>query len=78
MYTCQVNDFFQTLDDLHREGVTGEELVHRMASKWEKVVDKAATISLGHKLIICGRSVSWWDEELYQLVKDRKACFAQS
>ena len=23
------------------------------------------------------RSVSWWDEELHQLVKDRTACFAQ-
>ena len=48
-----------------------------MASKWEKVVDKAATMSLGHKLIICGKSVGWWDEELRQLVKDRQACFAQ-
>ena len=28
--------FFKTLDDLHQEGVTGEELVCRMASKWEK------------------------------------------
>ena len=71
------NDFFQTLSDLHQEGVVGEELVRRMASKWEKVVDKAALLTLGRKLIICGRSVSWWDEELRQLVKDRRACFAQ-
>ena len=48
-----------------------------MASKWEKVVDKAASIALGHKLIICGRSVRWWDEELRQLVKDHRACFTQ-
>ena len=60
--------FIQTLGDLHREGVTGEELFHRMASKWEKVVDKAGTISLGSKLIFCDRSISWWDEELHQLV----------
>ena len=71
------NDFFQMLRDLYREGVVGEELVRRMASKWEKVVDKAASIALGRKLIICGRSVSWWDDELRQLVKDRRACFAQ-
>ena len=32
------NDFFQTLSDLHCEGVVGEELACRMASKWEKVV----------------------------------------
>ena len=71
------NDFFQTLDDLCREEVVEEELVRRMASKWEKVVDKAASKALGRKLIICGRSVNWWDEELRQLVKDRRTCFAQ-
>ena len=49
-----------------------------MASKWEKVVDKDALLTLGCKLIIYGRSVSWWDEELHRLVKDRKACFAQA
>ena len=48
-----------------------------MASKWEKVVDEAASKALGRKLIICGRSVNWWDEELPQLVKDRRTCFAQ-
>ena len=50
-----------------------------MASKWEKVVDKAALLTLGCKLIICGtcRSVSWWDEDLCQLVMDHTACFAQ-
>ena len=34
-------------------------MVRRMASKWEKVVDKAASKALGRKLIICGRSVNW-------------------
>ena len=48
-----------------------------MASNWGKVVDKAATISLGRKLIIYSRSVSWWDEELCQLVKDHRGCFVQ-
>ena len=43
-----------------------------MASKWEKVVDKAASIALGCKLIIHCRSVNWWDEELRQLFKDHQ------
>ena len=73
----RANDFFQTLADLYREEVVEEELVRRMARKWEKVVDKAASKALGRKLIICGRSVNWWDEELCQLVKDRRTCFAQ-
>ena len=39
---------------MHKEGVVEEELVHRMASKWEKMVDKGALLTLGHQLIICG------------------------
>ena len=41
------------------------------------MVDKAATISMGCKIIIFGKSVSWRDEELHQLMKDHRACFAQ-
>ena len=48
-----------------------------MASKQEKVIDKATLTTLARKLIICGRSVSWCDEELHQLVKDHRACFTQ-
>ena len=73
--SCQ--RFFQTLDDLYQEDVVEEELVHRLASKWEKVVDKAASKVLGCKFIFCGRSFNWLDEELRQLVKDRRTCFAQ-
>ena len=62
---------------MYREGVVGEELVCRISSKWEKVVNKATFVTLGHKLIICNRSVSWWEEELHHLVKDRRAFFAQ-
>ena len=48
-----------------------------MAIKWEKVIHKAASKALRPKLIICGRSVNWWDEELRKLVKDRRTCIAQ-
>ena len=52
-------------------------LLCAMAGKWEKGVDKVALIALGRQLIICGGSVSWWDEDLRQLVKDCRACFSQ-
>ena len=31
----QANEFLKSLDNLHQEGIVEEELVHRMASKWE-------------------------------------------
>ena len=61
---------------MHQEGVVGEDLARRMASKCEKVVDKAVLLTFDRKLIICGRSVGWWDGELHQLVKDCRASFA--
>ena len=64
-YSCQW--FFQTLDELYLEKIVEEELICRMASKWEKVVDKAASKALGHKPITCGRSVNWWAEEFVSL-----------
>ena len=43
-----------------------------------KVIDKTASITLvGRKLINCGRSDTWCDEELRQLVGDRRDCFAK-
>ena len=68
----------KSLDHLHQKGIVEEELVCRMASKWEKVVDKATSLALGHKFINCDRSVKWWNEKLRQLVKDNRACFAQA
>ena len=57
---------FLTLDDLYQEWFVEEELVRRMESKWEKVVDKVASKALGRKLIACGSSANWRDEELQQ------------
>ena len=42
-----------------------------------KSVDKAASTTLDCKLIMCGRSVNWWDEDIHQFVKDHRAFFAQ-
>ena len=53
----QAMEFFRALKHLCQEGVMGEELVRRMTSKWEKLVDKAASAVVGRKLIICGRSL---------------------
>ena len=56
----QTNDFFQTLGNLHQEGVTGVEFVHKMASKSEKLVDKADTTSwVASLLFMVHRSVSY-------------------
>ena len=41
------------------------------------MVDKATSKVLRRKFIFCRISFNWFDEELRQLVKDRRTCFAQ-
>ena len=43
-------------------------------SEWEKVVNRVAREIVGRKRIVCGRSVSWWDDELRGMVRERRAC----
>ena len=43
----------------------------------EKVVNKVASKAFGHKFIICGGSVNWWDAGLHQFEKGHRACFVQ-
>ena len=47
-----MNEFLKSPDNLHQEGIVEEELIRRMASKWEKAVadlgiDKGELIRLG-------------------------------
>ena len=47
---------------LYQERVVDEELVYRIARKYEKFVDKAASIALARNLIVCCRSGYNWDQ----------------
>ena len=44
-------------------------------SEWEKVVSRVAREIVGRKRIVCGLSVSWWDNELRGMVRERCACY---
>ena len=53
---------------------SGIDTVKRALSEWEKVVNRVARKIVDRKRIVCGRSVSWWDDELRGMVRERRAC----
>ena len=53
---------------------SGIDTVKMALSEWEKVVNRVAREIVGRKRIVCGRSVSWWDDELRGMVRERRAC----
>ena len=53
---------------------SGIDTVKMALSEWEKVVNRVARRIIDRKRIVCGRSVSWWDDELRGMVRERRAC----
>ena len=53
---------------------SGIDTVKMALSEWEKVVNRVARRIIDRKRIACGRSVSWWDDELRGMVRERHAC----
>ena len=43
-------------------------------SEWVEVVNRVARKIVGRKRIVCGRSVSWWDDELRGIYMMRERC----
>ena len=64
-------------EKLHNYKITctsGIDTVKMALSEWEKVVNRVAREIVGRKRIVCGRYVSWWDDKLRGMVRERRAC----
>ena len=42
----------------------GGELVGKVLEEWKRIVNRVAKAEVGEKVIVCGRSVRWWDDEI--------------
>ena len=72
----EVDIFVEKLSNYRKSSTSNVESVRKALSEWEKVVCRVARDVIGKKRIVCadGRSVRWWDEELREMVIDRRAC----
>ena len=70
----EVDLFTEKLHNYKMTCTSGIDTVKMALSEWEKVVNRVARRIVDRKRIVCGRSVSWWDDELRGMVGERRAC----
>ena len=64
-----MHEFSQSIRNKLECGLKGHTLVNEVLSEWESIVNKVAKSVIGEKLIVCGKSVNWWDEEIKDKIK---------
>ena len=58
------------------KGVTrGNELVEGVLKEWESISNRVARDTVGEKVIVCGRSVRWWDYEIKAKIEQRRQLY---
>ena len=70
----EVDSFTEKLHNYKMTCTPGIDTVKMALIEWEKVVNRVAREIVGRKRIVCGHSVSWWDDELRGMVRKRRAC----
>ena len=53
----------------------GNELVEGVLKEWENIVNRVARDTVGEKVIVCGRSVRWWDDEIKAKIEQRRQLY---
>ena len=61
---AEVESFSESIRDKVSEGISGSGLVSAVVEEWEQVVKKVAKAEVGEKVVVCGRAVRWWDDEM--------------
>ena len=58
-----------------QEGIKGHELVNLVLHEWESIVNRVARKEVGEKLIVCGRTARWWDNEIKDKISLRREVY---
>ena len=53
-----------------RHGERGHE--GKVLKEWESIVNRVARDTVGEKVIVCGISVRWWDDEIEEKIEQRR------
>ena len=72
---AEVEAFSESIRERVSEGMRESGLVNAAVGKWEQVVKKVASAEVGEKVIVCGRAVRWWDNEIKQKIEERREVY---
>ena len=71
----EVESFSDSIGEKVREGISGSGLVSAVVEEWEQVVKKVAKAEVGEKVVVCGRAVRWWDDEIKQKIEHGREAY---
>ena len=63
------------ISQMEKGGMKGNELVEGVLKEWECIVNRVARDTVGEKVIVCGRSVRWWDDEIKAKIEQRRQLY---
>ena len=69
---AEVEAFSDGISQMEEGGMRGNELVEGVLKEWESIV---ARDTVGEKVIVCGRSVRWWDDEIKAKIEQRRQLY---
>ena len=72
---AEVEAFSEGISQMEEGGMRGNELVEGVLKEWENIVNRVARDTVGEKVIVCGRSVRWWDDEIKAKIEQRRQLY---
>ena len=61
---AEVHGFSESNKSKGERGMKGQELVNEVVMECESIVNRVVKCELGEKMILCGRTVRWWNEQI--------------
>ena len=72
---AEVEAFSEGISQMEEGGMRGNELVEGVLKEWENIVNRVARDTVGEKVIVCGRPVRWWDDEIKAKIEQRRQLY---
>ena len=74
---AEVSSFSRSIRAKMQNGLEGHDLVNAVLLEWESIVNKVAKREVGEKMIVCGKAVNWWDNEIKNKIKFRRELYKE-
>ena len=68
-------NFIKEIRSIEESNIHGHALIQEVLNSWEKRVTKVAKSVIGERMVVCGRSTKWWDEEIKGKIKQRREVY---
>ena len=72
---AEVEAFSEGISQMEEGGMRGNELVEGVLKEWENIVNRVARGTVGEKVMVRGRSVRWWDDEIKAKIEQRRQLY---